>query len=310
MQPASPNYAVIGMGTKSVAQTVAVDRGEIISRKTFLLRKHHRGRFCFFGGKHRAQTKAIKLFIFSCFAVETLRVSREEISFNIRFSHSPLFRPFADRCCFHFFRRKPESCRIMNHTTWSKLLLFFLLFSLCCETVFRTTKLDVMFMPIHEFQPYLIVAPYREADIPFHGRLATVFSHLNVAVNGSELKRDRRITRDRNRRIFTFMLPLSRRLEARMCLLLFQSFAPNFAHGTGNCRLRAGADDGVGASSLPSRRSPENEVIEKFVKHPVMCLSKSSIQMVNELTLMHAFLFAFLSRFFGQMSRKRNRMDS
>lgn len=91
------------MGTKSVAQTVAVDRGEIMSRKTFLLRKHHRGRFCFFGGKHRAQTKAIKLFIFSCFAVETLRVSREEISFNIRFSHSPLFSAVRRSLLFPFF---------------------------------------------------------------------------------------------------------------------------------------------------------------------------------------------------------------
>lgn len=94
------------MGTKSVAQTVTVDRGEIMSRKTFLLRKHHRGRFCFFGGKHRAQTKSIKLFIFSCFAVETLCVSREEISFNIRFSHSPLLSAVRRSLLFPFFSEK------------------------------------------------------------------------------------------------------------------------------------------------------------------------------------------------------------
>lgn len=30
----------------------------------------------------------------------------------------------------------------------------------------------------------------------------------------------------------------------------------------------------------------------------IMCLSKSSVQMVNELTLMHAFLFAFMPFYF------------
>lgn len=75
----------------------------------------------------------------------------------------------------------------------------------------------------------------------------------------------------------------------------------NFASGGWNRKLST--VDSVCVSSYLSlsneqqkSQKSECEVIENLLN--IMCLSKSSVQIVNELTLMHAFLFAFVP-FFG-----------
>lgn len=246
--------------------------------------------------KQRAQTKAIKSFIFSCFAVETLR---EEISFNIGFDFLTLrfFRPFA--VCRFFFSEK--TWIVSDYESYHMVKEFF--FSLCCELTFfadRNNKVG----DVGVYFTTSIASSLSRLIVRLIFHFMAVHDSL-FALNCSckrvraRVKRDRRISSDRDKTfLFTFMLPLAD--DDWMCLLLFQSLAPNFADGTGNCWI----EPTVVLVSLPfllrcSARK-KNEVIENLLN--IMCLSKSSIQMVNELTLMHAFLFAFSSLcvFFGR----------
>lgn len=280
MLRSSTNVATRGGGRE-------MDQKWVKSRDSGDLRDYKVFSFVWEGKRARSQTKSHKIIFFQLFLFRSSRAKcfGGKRKTQIHSISAPIL--FSSWFCCVYFGEKPESCPIMNHTTWSAPNMLLKLHNIV------VSRLRLGFSQCRALSWYFVVRYLRHffaLNCIGRPREASEWNTMSWLVDWA----NRKIISGKS---FTLnaVIIVSQKLS---------EFCAKTADGTGNCSPFLSVCSSY--LMLPAKNTcPQNEVIEKFVS--TSCVW---VRVANELTLMHAFLFAcFFWRFRESEKHFQTRSD-